>query len=81
MAYQKCCCRKNRQHVIYLAAYGNMQIWEERFKQMISVQISNQQIQAFASAILNDIQGYVETHEEEYEKFLRLEQMESGEGW
>lgn len=47
---------------------------------MISVQISNQQIQAFASAILNDIQGYVETHEEEYEKFLRLEQMESGEG-
>lgn len=38
---------------------------------MISVQLSQQQVQAFASAILNDIQGYVETHGEEYEEYLK----------
>ncbi len=46
---------------------------------MIAVQISNQQVQAFANAILNDVQGYVEAHEEEYERFLRLEEMGNGE--
>lgn len=38
---------------------------------MISVQLSRQQVQVFASAILNDIQDYVDTHEEEYEEYLK----------
>lgn len=38
---------------------------------MEDVNISQKQAHAFASAILADIEAYVEAHEEEYAKFLR----------
>lgn len=35
--------------------------------------MSEKQVQEFAKAIFADIESYVETHREEYEKFLQSE--------
>jgi len=46
---------------------------------MEDVNISQKQAHAFASAILTDIEAYVEAHEEEYAKFLKELEEKDGE--
>lgn len=46
---------------------------------MMTIEISKAQAQEFAAAIFNSIASYIETHQEEYEEFLRSEEQNGGE--
>lgn len=45
---------------------------------MVEVHLNKQQSQEFASAIFADIAAYVESHQDEYEEFLRSQRTDGG---
>lgn len=45
---------------------------------MVEVHLNKQQSQEFASAIVADIAAYVESHQDEYEEFLRSQRTDGG---
>lgn len=46
---------------------------------MLTVEITKTQAQEFAVAIFDSIASYIETHQEEYEEFLKSEEQNGGE--
>lgn len=46
---------------------------------MMTIEISKNQAKEFAAVIFDSIASYIETHKEEYEEFLKSEELNGGE--